>query len=104
MAILAFLLIGEKCLNLTAKDNTMGNMKYKFKNLQTAFGSLVQEISEEGSLVNSRGSKQKELIFQHMEIEDPTDILIGLPSRPTMLLLNGCGTFPADPLLKISVN
>lgn len=81
MAILAFLLIGEKCLNLTAKDNTMGNMKYKFKNLQTAFGSLVQEISEEGSLVNSRGSKQKELIFQHMEIEDPTDILIGLPSR-----------------------
>jgi thymidylate synthase len=53
----------------------------KFKNLNHAFYSLLKKIDMDGLEVNSRGSKQLELLFQQFEIEDPTALMINFQAR-----------------------
>ena len=53
----------------------------KFENLNSAFYSLLSKIDMDGLEVNSRGSKQKELLFQQFEIGDPTSLMINSPAR-----------------------
>jgi len=55
-------------------------MNNKFKNLQEAFYSTIGKL-ESAPEVNSRGFKQKELLFQSFSIDDPTDIMIDIPAR-----------------------
>ncbi len=55
-------------------------MKNTYKNLQEAFLGLSKELAFADE-VNSRGSKQKEVLFSKITIEDPTDIDIRLPAR-----------------------
>ena len=55
-------------------------MKNNFSNLQSCFYSLVNELIKAPE-VNSRGSTQKELLFQNFCITDPTDIGISIPDR-----------------------
>jgi thymidylate synthase len=52
----------------------------KYKNLQQAFYSICEKLSK-AKEVNSRGSKQKEIIFYNFSIDDPSDILINIPAR-----------------------
>ena len=55
-------------------------MTQKFKNLHTCFINLCR-ILNDAPQVSSRGSNQKEVIFNSFSIEDPTDILINVPER-----------------------
>lgn len=51
-----------------------------YKNLQQAFFAIVNSL-QEAKEVNSRGSTQREVIFESFSISDPTDITINIPSR-----------------------
>ena len=51
-----------------------------FKNLNEALYHLCDSLHDAPE-VNSRGSKQKERIFQSFVIEDPTDLNITIPAR-----------------------
>ncbi len=55
-------------------------MKNTYKNLQEAFLGLSRELISANE-VNSRGSKQKEVLFSKITIDDPTDIDIKVPAR-----------------------
>ena len=48
----------------------------KFGSLDSAFRTLLHNVNSFGEEVNSRGSKQRELLFQQFEIEDPTELMI----------------------------
>ena len=52
----------------------------EFNSLQECFLSL-SSLLREAKEVNSRGSTQKEVIFNSFSINDPTDILIDIPER-----------------------
>ena len=52
-----------------------------YKNLNEAFWHELNSISIMGKNVESRDSKQKELLFRSFTIEDPTDLDIVWPSR-----------------------
>lgn len=51
-----------------------------YKNLNEAFVESLKLLSK-GSIVNSRGSKQKEILWHSMMIEDPTALSIEVPAR-----------------------
>jgi thymidylate synthase len=57
----------------------MDNMK--FDSLDSAFRTLLHNVNSFGEEVNSRGSKQRELLFQQFEIEDPTELMIYSQAR-----------------------
>tara|TARA_R100001015_G_C4634862_1_gene202395 strand:+ start:2006 stop:2848 length:843 start_codon:yes stop_codon:yes gene_type:complete len=52
-----------------------------YKNLNEAFWHELNSISIMGKNVESRGTKQKEILFRNFTIEDPTDLDIVWPSR-----------------------
>jgi len=52
-----------------------------YKNLNTAFIEELKRIHSDGSLVRSRGSSQKEILFTQIEITDPTQLDIQVPER-----------------------
>ena len=58
-----------------------------FKNLNEAFTESIVKVSREGHEVNSRGTKQKEILFFNCVIEDPTDLDIEVPIRTNNLCL-----------------
>ena len=53
----------------------------KYENLHDCFQSKLQDITYNGSKVMSNNSSQTELLFQSMEIKDPTKLSIDHPSR-----------------------
>ena len=53
----------------------------KFSNLNDMFVSLLKNVWNNGSDVNSRGSKQKELLFQSFTLTDPTKLDITSEAR-----------------------
>jgi thymidylate synthase len=53
----------------------------KFDSLDSAFKSLLHKVNSFGEEVNSRGSKQRELLFQQFEIIDPTELMIYSKAR-----------------------
>ncbi len=53
----------------------------KYENLHDCFQSKLQDITYNGSKVMSNNSSQTELLFQSMEISDPTKLSIDHPSR-----------------------
>jgi thymidylate synthase len=77
--ILDFLQTGEKCLNLATTGDKIHNMK--FDSLDSAFRALLHNVNYFGEEVNSRGSKQRELLFQQFEIQDPTALTIHSQAR-----------------------
>jgi len=66
-------------LNLATISGNMDNMK--FDSLDSAFRTLLHNVNSFGEEVNSRGSKQRELLFQQFEIEDPTELMIYSQAR-----------------------
>jgi thymidylate synthase len=52
-----------------------------FTNLNKAFYRVVSDVYEYGLNVEARGTKQKEICFYGVTLEDPTDLLISYPSR-----------------------
>lgn len=52
-----------------------------YKDLNEAFVESLKTLSEEHSLVNSRGSLQREILFYSLKIEDPTALSIEVPAR-----------------------
>ena len=52
-----------------------------FSNLNRAFYWVVSDVYEHGLNVEARGTKQKEMCFYGLTLEDPTDLLISYPSR-----------------------
>ena len=56
-------------------------MMKRFKDLNEAFVESLFEVNTYGSFVESRGTKQKELISYSMVIEDPTALSIDVPAR-----------------------
>jgi len=58
----------------------------KYKNLEHALQDVLSVIALRGSVVNSRGSVQREVLFYNFSIEDPTDLGI----------LNSARKFSAD--------
>ena len=61
METLGFSQIGERYLNLATTSDKINDMK--FDSLDSAFKSLLHKVNYFGEEVNSRGSKQKELLF-----------------------------------------
>ena len=53
----------------------------KYENLHDCFQSKLQDITYDGNSVMSNNSSQTELLFQSMEISDPTKLSISHPSR-----------------------
>ena len=53
----------------------------KYENLHDCFQSKLQDITYDGNSVMSNNSSQTELLFQSMEISDPTKLSINHPSR-----------------------
>jgi len=53
----------------------------RYKNLECALYDTLDDIERSGSLVNSRGSSQREVLFCNFSIDDPTDIYITNPAR-----------------------
>ena len=53
----------------------------KYENLHDCFQSNLQDITYSGNKETSNGSTQTELLFQSMEILDPTKLSIDHPSR-----------------------
>jgi thymidylate synthase len=51
-----------------------------YKNLNEAFVESLKLLNK-GSIVNSRGSKQREILWHSMMIEDPTALSIEVPAR-----------------------
>ncbi len=66
-------------MNLETKIDIINQMK--FKNLDSAFKQLLHNVYIVGLDVNSRGSRQKELLFSNFVIEDPTALMIHSPHR-----------------------
>ena len=56
-------------------------MENRYKNLNNPFYWVVNDVLNNGTDVNARGSKQKELCFYKTIIEDPTDLCINDPAR-----------------------
>jgi len=54
---------------------------FTYSNLNEAFWNELNNISVVGKNVESRGSKQKEVLFRSFTIQDPTDLDIVWPSR-----------------------
>lgn len=79
METLGFSQIGERYLNLATTSDKINDMK--FDSLDSAFKSLLHKVNYFGEEVNSRGSKQKELLFQQFEIADPTELMIHSKAR-----------------------
>ena len=52
-----------------------------FTNLNKAFYWVVSDVYEHGLNVEARGTKQKEMCFYGVTLENPTDLLISYPSR-----------------------
>ena len=52
-----------------------------FKDLNSAFCESLALVKEQGSNVESRGTKQREILFHHICIEDPTALTIAPPLR-----------------------
>ena len=52
-----------------------------FNNLNKAFYWVVSDVYEHGLNVEARGTKQKEMCFYGVTLENPTDLLISYPSR-----------------------
>ncbi len=59
----------------------MNNSPVIYDSLNQAFACSMKLLNEEGKEVNSRGSKQKELLFHNMIIKDPYDLHISVPAR-----------------------
>jgi len=53
----------------------------KYENLHDCFQSKLQDITYDGNKVSSNNSSQTELLFQSMEITNPTALSIDHPSR-----------------------
>ena len=53
----------------------------KYKNLEHALHDTLDNIARHGSIVNSRGGTQREILFCNFSIEDPTDLGIQNPAR-----------------------
>ncbi|HIA11098.1 MAG TPA: hypothetical protein EYN69_03375 [Flavobacteriales bacterium] len=54
---------------------------YTYQDLNEAFVESLRLLSHEGMIVESRGSKQKEILFYSMMIKDPTALSINVPAR-----------------------
>lgn len=54
---------------------------HTFKDLNSAFCESLALVKEQGSNVESRGSKQREILFHNICIEDPTALTIAPPLR-----------------------
>ena len=54
---------------------------HTFKDLNSAFCESLALVKEQGSNVESRGTKQREILFHHICIEDPTALTIAPPLR-----------------------
>ena len=52
-----------------------------FKDLNSAFCESLAKLKEQGSNVSSRGSNQREMLFHHICITDPTALTIAPPIR-----------------------
>ena len=52
-----------------------------YKNLNAAFVGELRRVQDDGYLVKSRGSSQKEILFTQIEITDPTQLDIKVPER-----------------------
>jgi len=52
-----------------------------FKDLNSAFCESLALVKEQGLNVESRGTKQREILFHHICIEDPTALTIAPPLR-----------------------
>ena len=52
-----------------------------FNGLNDSFAESMASLWTSGLDVQSRGSKQKELLFHNMKIEDPTDLSLEVPAR-----------------------
>lgn len=52
-----------------------------YRDLNEAFVESLKDLHENGSLVRSRGSKQKETLWYSLMIEDPTALSIEVPAR-----------------------
>ena len=52
-----------------------------FKNLNEAFVKSLKFVETDGHNVESRGTKQREVLFYSSCIEDPTDLQIEVPAR-----------------------
>ena len=59
----------------------MNNGPVVYDSLNQAFACSMKLLNEGGAEVNSRGSKQKELLFHNMIIKDPYDLHISVPAR-----------------------
>ena len=56
-------------------------MQKIYKNLEQALTGLTEDVFSMGLDVSSRGANQKELLFQNIQILDPTDLGISNPAR-----------------------
>ena len=54
---------------------------HTFKDLNSAFCESLAIVKDQGSNVESRGTKQREILFHHICIEDPTALTIAPPLR-----------------------
>ena len=54
---------------------------HTFKDLNSAFCESLALVKEQGLNVESRGTKQREILFHHICIEDPTALTIAPPLR-----------------------
>ena len=52
-----------------------------YKDLNEAFVQSLSEVKENHSLVNSRGTLQREILWHSLEIRDPTALSIQVPAR-----------------------
>ena len=54
---------------------------HTFKDLNSAFCESLALVKEQGLNVESRGTKQREILFHHICIQDPTALTIAPPLR-----------------------
>ena len=53
----------------------------KYRSLNEAFVESLKDLSNNHSLVNSRGSLQREMLWYSLELTDPTALDIEVPAR-----------------------
>ena len=52
-----------------------------YKDLNEAFVESLKTLNEECTIVNSRGTKQREVLWHSLKISDPTALSIEVPAR-----------------------
>ena len=92
-----------KNIILEYNKNNKGLLMQTYKDLNEAFVESLKTLSEECTVVNSRGTKQREVLWHSIKISDPTALSIEVPARkfkPSYGVTEWLWYLSADPNVK----